>query len=187
MVHRAPLIIENHTPQWSRFFEEEYQRLKTALPEPHFQIEHIGSTAVPGLAAKPIIDLMVGAPSVGAIEERIPALEALGYEYISRHEAAMPQRRFLAWPLTRPRRFHLHGVVQGSAFWNDKIAFRDALCADEGLAQDYENLKRQLAAQYGDDREGYTDAKTDFIVAVIQRARESAANKLSRGVVDTTL
>lgn len=85
--------------------------LASLFPTMAFRIEHIGSTAVPGLGAKLIIDVLVGAPSLVDIEARIPAMEALGYQYMPEHEAVLPQRRFFAKPVTRRRQFHLHAVV----------------------------------------------------------------------------
>jgi GrpB-like predicted nucleotidyltransferase (UPF0157 family) len=85
------------------------------------------------------------------------------------HEKALPQRRFLAKPTTRPRQFHLHAVVLGESFWNEHIAFRDALRKDTKLAKEYESLKQQSAARFLDDRESYTESKTDFIKANVCR------------------
>ncbi len=148
-------------------FAEERERLAEFFPEPDFRIEHVGSTAVPGLGAKPIIDIMLGGLSLEAVESRIKGLESLGYEYLPQHEQVMPQRRFCAKPVPRPRHFHLHGVVIGDAFWNEHLAFRDALRANEALARQYQALKQRLAAEFGDDREGYIHSKSGFIAHVL--------------------
>lgn len=168
MKHRAPVIIDPYSADWSRRYEEEQTRLRRVLP-PHFRLEHIGSTSVPGLPAKPIIDVMLGASSLREIEEQIPRLESLGYEYISRHEAEIPARRFFAKPILRPRHFHLHGVARAGNLWTDYLALRDRLREDRSLAARYAALKSELAAKFGDDRAGYTDAKTEFISGAIGR------------------
>lgn len=175
MAHRAPVILVPYTPSWRERFHEERRILAEVLPQ-HFVIEHIGSTAVVGLAAKPIIDIMIGANSLAEIEQVIPALERLGYEYLPQNEAAIPERRFLAKPIVRPRHFHLHCVVLGGKFWREHLAFRDRLRADPALAQEYEALKLRLAQQFGDDRAGYTDAKSDFILEVVKQAMRRFSN-----------
>ena len=170
MAHRAPIVISPYSDAWPRCFAKERDRLLAALPE-GFEIEHVGSTSVPGLAAKPIIDMLLGAASLDAIDAVIPVLGSLGYDYRPEHEATFPQRRFLAAPLVRPRRFHLHGVVQGGAFWRDHIAFRDRLRGSAALAAEYAALKRRLARACGDDRGGYTHAKSAFILGVLSGDR----------------
>lgn len=167
MAHRAPVVIAPYDDQWPVRFHEESKALASVLPR-HFVLEHMGSTAVPGMPAKPIIDMLLGAGSLADIERVIPALERLGYEYIARHEAGIPERRFLAKPVVRPRGFHLHGVVMGGTIWNEQLRFRDLLRADAALAARYAGLKRHLARVFGDDRAGYTDAKRDFIHAALR-------------------
>src|SRR5690606_21202436 len=110
MAHRAPVIIDPYNPEWPSVFRQEQDALRAVLPG-HFVIEHIGSTAVPGLAAKPIIDVMVGAHSLPEIDAVISELKGLGYEYLPQNEIDIPQRRFLAKPVVRPRQFHLHCVA----------------------------------------------------------------------------
>ncbi len=167
MAHRAPIIIMPYDHRWPRLFAEEREHLKAVFPTSLFTLEHVGSTSVTGLAAKPIIDMMLGAPSLREIEVQIEQLIDLGYQYIPYHEQTFPQRRFFAKPVERPRHFHLHSVVIGKTFWREHIAFRDALRSSQKLADEYERLKRALATSFGDDREGYTHAKSDFIRWVI--------------------
>lgn len=171
MNHRAPVVIESYDPDWPAAFEAERGRLLAVLGDPAFRIEHVGSTSVPGLGAKPIIDMLLGGPSLEAVEARIPDLCACGYDYIPEHEAVLPQRRYLAWPRTRPRRFHLHGVVRGGDFWVDHLLFRDALRASPDRAAAYLALKHELAGRFQDDRESYTEGKTAFITEVVALAR----------------
>ena len=148
-------------------FEAERLVLAQAFESVSCVIEHVGSTAVPELAAKPIIDIMLGVHSLADIEARIETMGMLDYEYMPQHENVMPERRYFAKPVVRPRYFHVHAVVLDGAFWNEHLIFRDALRANPKLAQSYASLKLQLAAEFGEDREGYTNAKGSFIRSVI--------------------
>lgn len=171
MAHRAPVQIVPYSSQWPSLFEAERAALVSVFPTSAFRIEHIGSTAVVGLGAKPIIDVLIGATSLTEIEARIPAAEALGYQYMPEHEAVLPQRRFFAKPVIRPRLFHVHAVATDSRFFAEHLRFRDTLRADPQLAAAYFSLKVELAARFGDDREGYTDAKSSFIQSVVHREK----------------
>jgi GrpB-like predicted nucleotidyltransferase (UPF0157 family) len=173
MAHRAPLVVVPYQNNWLDAFISEHDVLATIFPKSAFQIEHVGSTAVPGLSAKPIIDIMVGAYSLNEVNERIEAMTGVGYEYIQQHEQVIPLRRFFAKPVVRPRHFHVHAVRVDSAFWRDHLLFRDALRNDSRLANEYAALKLQLAQQCGDDREAYTVAKGLFIESALNAARAS--------------
>jgi GrpB-like predicted nucleotidyltransferase (UPF0157 family) len=133
-------------------------------------LEHVGSTAVPGLGAKPIIDMLLGVGRLAEVEARLPALEALGYEYVPRFESRLPERRFFVGVAPRGRTHHLHGVEIGGSFWQRQLLFRDCLRSEPETAAAYERLKRDLARRHADDRETYTEAKADFIEAVLERA-----------------
>jgi GrpB-like predicted nucleotidyltransferase (UPF0157 family) len=170
VAHRAPIELALYSPEWPSLFERERHALASVFSMDEFRIEHIGSTAVPGLGAKPIIDVLVGARSIPEIEARITATEALGYQYMPEHETVLPQRRFFAKPPIRPRQFHLHAVAEDSRFFVEHLLFRDALRSDSRLAAEYFAVKVALAARFGDDREGYTDAKSSFIQSVIRHA-----------------
>lgn len=133
-------------------------------------IEHVGSTAVPGLAAKPIIDILLGAPSLAVIEARIEQLAAIGLEYVNKHEHAFPMRRYFVRPADTALCVHLHCVQSDSAFWREHLAFRDLLRAQPDLLAQYQALKLQLAQQFATDRAAYTDAKGPFIRAALALA-----------------
>lgn len=139
-----------------------------------FEVEHIGSTSVTGLAAKPIVDIMLGAPDLSRLEGAISCLERIGYEYMLRPRVVIPNWRFFAKPITRPRFFHLHGVVLGGPKWNDLLLFRNALRSDPQLARQYADVKYALAVRHYDDRSAYTDEKTEFIQSVLERCRRQA-------------
>ena len=165
----APIVIAPYDPAWPRRFEHEKSRLLGIFSADHV-IEHIGSTAVPGLAAKPIIDIMVGVNRLKEAEARIPALEEMGYEYVPDFEVELPERRYFRRPAPPPRTHHLHVVVLGEAFWNRHIHFRDYLRLHPEVAQRYQELKERLATEHALDRGEYTDAKTPFIQSIERAA-----------------
>lgn len=167
----VPIVIVDYDPAWPVRAFAEMESIRAALGNRLASIEHIGSTSVPGLAAKPIIDLMVGLPTLADARACIPLLVTLGYTYMPEYEAEMPERRYFRKGTDEARTCHLHMVEIGSPFWVRHLAFRDALRADPALSAEYAGLKRRLAAQYGADRIGYTDAKTGFIQEVEARAR----------------
>jgi GrpB-like predicted nucleotidyltransferase (UPF0157 family) len=156
-----------YDPHWPAAFQAEAHRLCTALGNPSITIEHIGSTAIPGLGGKPIVDLMLGAPSLPDIDARRPAIVGLGYEYRPHREAVIPDRRFFVKYVADRRAFHLHAVQAGSAFWVEHLAFRDRLRSHPGLAAAYYGVKADLAKRYRHDREAYTSGKSTFISDVL--------------------
>ena len=167
-------VIVDYLPSWAFRFEEERALLLNALGAEEFAIEHIGSTAVPGLAAKPTIDIMLGASSLVRIEQMIAPLASVGFQYMPGHERKIPERRLFAKPAEHPRSVHLHGVVRDGRIWRDQLAFRDALRSDSSLARAYEALKRALATAHQEDRAAYTDGKTNFVRSVLaQRGSEA--------------
>ncbi len=169
MTLHTAIELAAYSPEWPQRFAAEQSALAAIFPAPAFRIEHIGSTSVPGLAAKPIVDILLGAPALAQIEARIPAIEAIGYRYRPELETVLPQRRYFVKPTDPPRHFHLHAVESESAFWIEHLLFRDALRALPALAAEYGALKNELASRHRDDRGAYTDAKAPFIRSVIER------------------
>ena len=168
MSESAQVSLSPYSPLWPAIFEVERASLE-AIFEGSARIEHIGSTAVPGLGAKPVIDLLVGVPDLAVVEGRIPRLMQHGYRYVPEFEKAMPQRRYFTRTDGQPGNFHMHAVVIDSPFWKTHLAFRDALRADPALAAEYWKLKQRLAARFPNDRAAYTDNKSDFIRDVLAR------------------
>lgn len=143
---------------------EELRPVFSPLP---VSLEHIGSTSVPGLAAKPVIDLLLGAETLHSIETRVPALAQIGFEYVSKYEHEIPDRRYFVRSAPNALRVHLHGVVRGGKLWRDHLAFRDALRTDTGLRERYQALKLHLATVHADDKAAYSEAKGPFIRSVM--------------------
>jgi GrpB-like predicted nucleotidyltransferase (UPF0157 family) len=167
----APVYVVPYDPVWPERFAQERMALKAVLaPWLAGPIEHVGSTAVPGLAAKPVIDIMAGVRNLDSSRPAIEALSALGYCYWPYRAELM---HWFCKPSAAHRTHHLHLVQFQSQLWLDRIAFRDILRTHPTIAEDYANLKHSLAKAYEFDREAYTDAKLPFVERVLSIARQS--------------
>ncbi len=158
------LYLLEYQPQWPRLFEEEAERIRLACGGQLIGIEHIGSTAVPGLAAKPILDIM---PLLVGFEEgldTVPGMEALGYEF--KGEYGIPRRHYFVkgWPRTH----HVHMYEADDEEVVRHLLFRDYLREHAETAAEYEALKRRLVADVS--REAYPDGKTAFVEEMLARA-----------------
>jgi GrpB-like predicted nucleotidyltransferase (UPF0157 family) len=161
---------------WPRLYAEEEARIRAVVDlDLPLALEHVGSTAVPGLAAKPILDLLGGYPPGADVQRYIAALVRAGYTH--RGESGIPGREFFR--RGEPRAYHLHLAVQGGAFWRDHLAFRDALRASSETRDAYAKVKDELAQRYPRDREAYIEGKTSFVRAVVAQATESHTPRVS--------
>lgn len=163
---RGPVTILPYNKYWTRDFEKIRNRIKPVLAGYASEIEHIGSTAVPGLGAKPIIDIMVAMHIFPPTEAMIHKLEGTGMI----HMRDLGDRFRVFFHYTGRPEVHLHLVPAHTWTWRKHILFRDALREDENLAVEYEALKRKLAEQFSNQRQKYTDGKADFICQVIENA-----------------
>jgi len=159
------VIIVPYDPDWPGRFEYERAVLAMIFAGREAVIEHVGSTAVPGLGAKPVIDVMIGVSRLVDAEDCLAPLEAAGYEYVQKYEKELPDRRYFRKPRSGPRAYHVHCVVMGSAFWVRHLAFRDYLREHPESAARYDELKRELAA--GCTKGEYTEAKSPFIEGIL--------------------
>jgi GrpB-like predicted nucleotidyltransferase (UPF0157 family) len=150
---------------WPSLFAAEAERLQQRFAARGLAVvlEHTGSTAVPGLAAKPILDILAGYPEGAVVEEYITVLTKA--EYVHRGEQGIPGREFFR--RGDPRAYHVHLAAIDSPFWRDHLAFRDRLRADNALRDAYASLKHDLAARYPRDREAYIEAKGSFVRDVL--------------------
>lgn len=162
------IIIERYNKNWPDKFAEEKAMLSILLRQ-YIQgsIEHVGSTAVPGLSAKPIIDIMVGIQSLKHAKPAIAKLTQQGYCYYPYKPDVM---HWFCKPSPEIRTHHLHLIPYLSPLWQERIQFRDALKADAALATQYQQLKYQLAEKYSQDREQYTTEKWPFIKKVLKKS-----------------
>jgi GrpB-like predicted nucleotidyltransferase (UPF0157 family) len=161
-----PIRVVRYDPVWPRRFDAERARLAEAIgPWVTGGIHHVGSTAVPGLAAKPVIDILVGVEELSTSRDCFGALAALDYTYAP---YLVDEMHWFCKPRPERRTHHLHLVPTGSRRYRDELAFRDALRARPDLAASYQSLKQRLAIEHRLDREAYTEAKRDFILAAIE-------------------
>ncbi|MFL5952644.1 MAG: GrpB family protein [Gaiellaceae bacterium] len=154
-----PIVIVDYDADWPDEFERLRARAASAVGKLALAIEHVGSTAVPGLAAKPVIDLVVVVAS-GDVAAAIERLEEIGYVHVG--DLGIDGRDAFD-PPPGETRHHLYVSPEGTEALRAQLAFRDALRRSPQLATDYEELKRELAVRFRDDRRGYTEAKTDFV------------------------
>ena len=157
---------------WPAVYEDEKKRILAACREWLVGIEHIGSTSVPGLAAKPVIDVMAAIATLDDTCSIIEPLAALGYDYVPEYEVEFPERRYFRKGRrgSEGDKYHLHVVQLDSEFWRRHLAFRDYLRSHPETAREYAELKRHLAARHGTDMDGYTDAKSEFILGIQENA-----------------
>ncbi len=164
---KAPVIIEEYNPKWPLLYEDEKNRILNVIGEEYENIEHIGSTSVPGLGAKPIIDIMIGFRTLSEAEECIKPMNKLSYEYIKEHEEEIPERRYLTkGSKSEGRTHHVHMVETSSKFWIRHLMFRDFLRTHPEVAEEYYQLKKKLADRFRNNRRAYTEGKTAFILAI---------------------
>ena len=166
--------VQVHPPDeaWQRRGEQERRLLDVTLAAwLVVPVEHVGSTAVPGLPAKPILDLQAMITDLESTPDIAAALAPDRWHYVPPELDGRPWRRLFVKVVDGRRAGHLHVMAQGSARWGEQLAFRDALRADPALAQRYATLKQTLAVRHADDREAYTAAKSDFVRTVLAQQR----------------
>jgi len=154
-----------YDPAWPGLYAAEAERLQKFFVAAGLAVtlEHMGSTAIPGLAAKPVLDILAGYPEGARVADYIDALTRA--DYLHRGEQGIPGREFFR--RGNPRSYHLHLAAVDSAFWRDHLAFRDRLRADDSLRDAYAALKLDLAARFPRDREAYIEAKTPFVKEIL--------------------
>lgn len=161
------VIIVDPDPSWPAQFAAARARVLAAVGDRFRELEHIGSTAVPGLAAKPTIDMLAAIASEDVIPELAPRLEPLCYEQRPRLAGDVDIAYFRRIADGR-RTHHLHIVLEASFAGDERRRFRDILRARPDVAAAYAALKRELASRLADRRPDYTDAKTDFVLRALR-------------------
>jgi GrpB-like predicted nucleotidyltransferase (UPF0157 family) len=156
-------------------FEQEKEVLLSTLGECIGAIEHIGSTSVIGLVAKPIIDIMIGLRDFSAANDLVLKLEKLGYEYITKYESILPYRRHLIKRHNGTNTHHIHMVEINSEFWERHLLFRNFLRQNPDAAREYASLKKRLAKLEWGNADEYSDAKTPFIRGIENEARKRSS------------
>jgi GrpB-like predicted nucleotidyltransferase (UPF0157 family) len=163
--------VTDYSPTWREMFEREKQLLAAVIKE-SASIEHIGSTSVVGLAAKPVMDILIGLDDFSTADEIVPRVEALGYKYVPEYEDVMPDRRYFKKVAGGISTHHIHMVKIGGEFWQRHLLFRDFLRTNPDIADEYAALKKNLSAVEWKDKNDYTEAKTAFIKNIENKAKK---------------
>ena len=156
--------------RWPALFAAEGQRIFRACGTLPLHLEHAGGTSIPGMCAKPVLDIVAGRPAHKAGPDYVAALERAGYAH--RGEQGVPGREFFR--RGQPRAYHVHLVEAGGSLWCDYLAFRDYLRAHSEAARDFADVKRALAARFPRDREAYVDAKSAAVREILRVAGRAA-------------
>jgi GrpB-like predicted nucleotidyltransferase (UPF0157 family) len=171
------ITLVEYNSDWPKAFEKECSLLIQATDGSVAKIEHIGSTSVPGLLSKPIIDIMVGLADFSMADTYVPKIVNLGYTYFPEYEDVMPNRRFFKKLFDGTATHHIHMTEIDSEFWQRHLLFRDYLRRNSETANKYALLKKELAKQGWADSNDFAKAKTKFI----KKIEEQAANSIDRG------
>jgi GrpB-like predicted nucleotidyltransferase (UPF0157 family) len=166
---RGTVKLVPHDPEWDGLFQAEKAKLLEALGDLVLDIQHIGSTAIPTISAKPIIDVAVLVKSIEEVCRKVGTIEALEYQ---KKQEDRPERLFFTKGPEDMRIVYLHIGDKGTNYIQDMIAFRDYLIQNPGQAKKYMDLKNALAEQYANDRETYTAAKENFVRDVLKKANK---------------
>lgn len=169
------LVIEPHRESWKGDFEQEAARIKGALGPALVALHHIGSTAIPGIHAKPIIDVMAEAASLDALDVRVGEMERLGYEAMG--EFGIRGRRYFRKNRAGARTHQIHAFATGSPHLVRHLAFRDYLRQHPDTAREYDALKLRLAESCRGDVEAYIEGKDAFVKDVERKALDWIAGK----------
>ena len=166
---RGTVKVVDYDPNWPQEFEAEKQRLIDTFGNKVLAIEHIGSTSIPGLAAKPIIDMVAAVKSFDDLQVFMEGLQKLGYEYIP--ERMFDNRKFFLKGSQESRTHHLNLILQDDPEqWTKPIIFRDYLRTHDKEREEYAKLKTTLASRYANDRSTYTKLKHNFFQSIMDRA-----------------
>ena len=165
-----------HDPQWRQEFQQETEKIAAALGGAVVAVHHIGSTAIPTIYAKPIIDMLLVVNDIQALDEKQTNMEALGYESLG--EFGIPGRRYFRRDNALGDRTHqIHAFESDSPQITRHLAFRDYMIDNPDTAQEYSDLKRELAAKYPNDSEAYMDGKDEFIQEIDRRTAQQEESR----------
>jgi GrpB-like predicted nucleotidyltransferase (UPF0157 family) len=167
---REPIEVLPYEPSWPATFDRWRARLGTCIGDAATRIEHVGSTSVPGLGAKPIVDIQVSVADLLDEGRYVPGCEAAGLMFRLRDD----EHRYFRPPFGLPREVHVHVCAVGSAWERDHLLFRDFLRTHPDACDAYATTKREAAALWGDDSMGYTEAKSDVILPILEAAAQWA-------------
>ena len=175
------IVVCDYDPNWPILFERESTAIKQALGAFALAIEHVGSTAVPGLPSKPIIDLLVGVPSLEqASQQWVEPISALGYHYMPEYVSWLPGELFFRKGPPGPWTHHVHLMEPAHPRWEALLVFRDYLRAHSAAALAYADIKRSLAASSVDDIAAYRNGKSIFVEETTEKARAWRGGEINK-------
>jgi GrpB-like predicted nucleotidyltransferase (UPF0157 family) len=163
----SEIVLLEYQDSWPQQFLQVAEQLRVLFPIPGAVLEHIGSTSIPGLCAKPVLDVALGVGALREAEAAIPAFGSAGYAYRPEYEDAIPERRYFVKSENTNLRVHLHAVVLGGLLWQQHLHFRNQLRRETRLRDEYSELKRRLAVVHARSKAAYTEAKAPFIREVL--------------------
>jgi GrpB-like predicted nucleotidyltransferase (UPF0157 family) len=155
-----------YDPLWPERFAAEERRIRGSCGTLALRLEHVGGTSIPGMCAKPVLDMAAGRPRDASLQAYVTALERAGYQH--RGERGVPGRQFFR--RGDPRAYHLHLVEEGGSLWMGYLAFRDYLRSHAAAARRFAEVKRLLAARHPEDREAYMNAKAPYVEEILRLA-----------------
>lgn len=164
---KGEVMLSDYKEEWPGIFRSERKLLKAELGRLAIAISHMGSTAVPGLCAKPILDILLAVLSVEEAEKNLARFERCGYQVKPREEDPVPGRLFFSKDIDGLRCFHLHVTEAGSDFCKEHLRFRNILRKDPKAALSYARLKLRLSKAFPDDRKAYIEGKARFIARIM--------------------
>jgi len=168
-LERGKVNLLFYNSKWKELYKREEELLYSSIGNYVLDIQHIGSTSIPGILAKPIIDIAVGLKSLDLVKKIIKPLKSIGYQYLG--EKGVTNRHFFVKGIEKNRTHYLHVEKLGSKNWKNHILFRDYLLKNKEAAKEYSQLKRELALKYKNDRDAYLTEKESFIQKIIKRAK----------------
>ncbi len=161
------ISVVDYDPSWPEVFEQLRANVLNTLGSTAIAVEHVGSTSVPGLAAKPVVDMSIVVADDAGVAKAIELLATLGYKHLG--NLGIDGREAFANPSGLPPH-HLYVCPRGSVGLRNHLAFRDCMQADPAAVQEYGRLKKRLAVQFPEDIDAYVDGKTGFIVGMLAKA-----------------
>ena len=173
MTEKAKVTLVGFDPKWVEKFKDEKEYIIERIGEFVLSIDHIGSTAIPNIVAKPVIDILIGIKSLKQSEKIITSMKELGYEYLDSIESYFPERRlFIKTPTNNDaNQFNVHIWVHQSEGWKEMLLFRDYLLAHPEVAKEYEHVKKHMAKRFPDNEVAYSIGKEGFMQVILLRAK----------------
>ena len=168
-----PIVVVDYDPEWMRMYEEERTRIVVLIGDYLEEIHHVGSTSIPGLAAKPVIDILAIVPEISVVEQCVKPLERLDYAYFG--ENGIPDRHYFRKPSDirfHQHTHHIHMMERRHEQAHKMLTFRDYLRKHPEAVKEYQDLKKELATKYSGDRAVYTDAKEPFVQSILRLAEK---------------